>query len=248
MNKDEFLQLEEKAAPDEKIKLRILYDAMIETLKDYKSKYSQRNLRAWQAAETALDDFANNLKAIDNAGIEFKTVKEVVTYLQSKAPLTVQSSVYNHVKKGFLKKNNNGKFSLIDVDIYATQYVKNYDQKDGIDSGEHNKFEADARKSAAQADHWEIKTKILTGEYIERAAFERALARRATIFKSDLDNLARSIPGEIISQVKGDALYTPDLIEFFLLKFEEITARYAEKIEFEIPKAVDFKKLEAIEN
>jgi hypothetical protein len=63
--------------------------------------------------------------------------------------------------------------------------------------------------------------------FIEKVRFERALAQRAMIIKSDLTTLAHSGAIEICSMVGGDDSRIPDLIEHLLDKFENLLGRYS---------------------
>jgi hypothetical protein len=249
MEKPEFLKLLEIAGDDDKIKLRILYNAKVQNMKAYNAKYSQNNLKAWQAAEKALDDFADEVSYRAGAGdFKFDTLKAVIEFLKGKYPDVVQSTVYSHAKKGMIQAGTDGKYTLSVVEDYAKFYLAKLDyDPDKIDlDPEHEKRLAETKKAQAQAIHWDTKTKIMTGDYIEREAYERALAKRAAIFKSDLTNFARAEAGEICSILEGNAVKIPDLIEHLLERFEQFLDRYAADIEHDLPDKIDLKKLEGI--
>ena len=174
-----------------------------------------------------------------------KNILEVVEYLKADGWKVSKSAVYRHRDQGKIATGGDGLFLMADVERYARDWLKRLDGSGGkrandIDPVEQReKKAAEARKVAAQAEHWEIKTRILRGEYVERVAFERALARRAAVFKSDIENFIRNYAGEMIALAKGDATRTPDVIEFWLNESEKWLARYAEQQEFELPAAVD---------
>jgi hypothetical protein len=163
----------------------------------------------------------------------FENVLQVVAYLKENGHRVSKSSVYNHVKVGRLAKGKDGYFGLAAVKKYAAALQA------GSDIGIHDqatlseKQDADTRKAAAQAKHWEIKTKILQGKYVEREWAERQLAARAMVIKSDMENFFRSRAPEIIAKSDGKGEFAPDVIEYLLQNMETMLGRYAEPIEFQ---------------
>ena len=100
---------------------------------------------------------------------------------------------------------------------------------DGVD-----RKEADRRKAIAQARHWEVKTKILEDQYVDRDWAEMQLAARAMVLKSDMENFFRSRAPEIIAKCDGKQEFAPDVIEYLLTNLEAWLGRYSEPIEFEV--------------
>jgi hypothetical protein len=183
-----------------------------------------------------------------------RNILEVVKYLQGLERYKVsQAAVYRHRDHGKLRPQPDGTFLVKDVDRYAGIFLKLKDGSGGLRAHQaapaiaDDKAAAEARKVSAQAEHWEIKTRILKGEYIERSAFEAALARRASIFKSDVENFIRSNSSEMIKLVGGDDLKAPDVIEFWLQASEKWLARYSEDAAHELPVTADMARLERIE-
>ena len=184
----------------------------------------------------------------------FKNILEVVKYLQGLERYKVsQAAVYRHRDHGKLRPQPDGSFLVKDVDRYAGTFLKLKDGSGGLKLRQaapaiaDDKAAAEARKVSAQAEHWEIKTKILRGEYVERSVLEAALARRAAIFKSDIENFIRANSAEFIKLVSGDDLKAPDAIEFWLEASEKWLARYAEDVKHELPITVDMSRLDRIE-
>lgn len=180
-----------------------------------------------------------------------KNILEVVKYLKGLDRYKVaQPTVYRHRDHGKLRPQPDGSFLVRDVDRYAGTFLKLKDGSGGLTARApaiaDEKAAAEARKLNAQAEHWDIKVRILKGEYIERSAFEAALARRAAVFKSDIENFIRSNSAEMIKLVGGDDLKAPDVIEFWLEASERLLARYSEDSQHELPEAVDPRRLEHI--
>jgi len=159
---------------------------------------------------------------------------QVVQYLNDNGHQVSKSSVYNHVKVGRLIKGNDGYFSFSTVQKYASSLQSGSDVAAADPISVSEKQDADTRKAAAQAKHWEIKTKILEGKYVESEWAERQLASRAMVLKSDMENFFRSRAPEIIARGDGKAEFAPDVIDYLLGEFEKILGRYSEPIEFKI--------------
>jgi len=172
--------------------------------------------------------------------LQVKNVLEVVEYLQGKGFKCGKSSVYNHVKDGFIVKRD-GEFKAKDVDRYASLYLKlesgNFAEgfSDDLDLLQREKMTADTQKSKAQAEHWELKTKVETGRYIEKELFFGEMAARAAILKNDLENMIRSGAGALIQACGGDLAKTPDVIDVQLKRLEVFLGRYAENKVWKVP-------------
>jgi hypothetical protein len=172
----------------------------------------------------------------------FKNVLEVLGYLQGAGWKISQPGLYKHVAEGKLTRNPEGAFGKIAVDKYARTFLRKKDGSskvsDQLNDLQREKLLAETRMATARASHWEIKTKETLGELVPRDAFERELAARASVLKSDDENWIFGAAGDIIALVKGDPALEPDLIEFMRTSRESVFARYAdEKAHFTAPAA-----------
>jgi hypothetical protein len=179
-----------------------------------------------------------------------------IAYLKDAGFKISKSTFYRHFAAGKIGPQPDGAFLKADLDTYANKFLK---LKDGtladtddpapvVDDALDKKRTWEARKIKAQAKHWEVKAAVLRGEYVERASYERALARRASIFKSDGENFFRVNAGEIINIVKGDPALAPDLIDFCLAQFEAWLHRYSEGAADDLPAQADIKYLSSVDN
>ena len=168
-----------------------------------------------------------------------KTVLEVLDYLKSKGYKCAKSALYNHVNAGMLVKRA-GEFAEKDVDRYAALNLKleNGSQAltDGLEDLQRKKLIADAEKAQAQAEHWSLKTKIETGQYINRDLFFGEMAARASVLKSDLEGFVRSSAGAMVNLCDGDQVKVPDVIDYWLGRLETFLGRYAEDKVWEVKK------------
>lgn len=171
----------------------------------------------------------------------FRNLRAVAVYLKDQGWKVSKSTVYDHHQTRKIRPREDGHFYLADVETYAGNYLKhkNDPQVKTSDAIQRRRNEAEARKMEAQAKHWEIKAKVSAGAFVERDAFERALAQRAMLFKSDIMSFARSSAPKICRLVHGDSNLIPELTEYLLEHFAIFLNRYAEDREFPIhtPKA-----------
>ncbi len=172
-----------------------------------------------------------------------KTVLDVVDYLQAKGYKCGKSAIYNHVRRGFLVKRN-GEFTEKDVDKYASLSLtrESEGEEQAGDAGEleriqREKLAAEARKAKAQAEHWQLKTLVDSGKYIDRDLFFGEMASRAAILKSDLENMIRSGAGAMVQACDGDPVKIPDVIGLWLKRLETALGRYAEDKIWKVPES-----------
>lgn len=162
-----------------------------------------------------------------------ENVLAVTDYLNEQGYKCSKATVYNHVRQGRLIKTDEGKFSVKAVDKYAGLHLQRIDggggNSDSLDELQKEKLSAETKKAKAQASHWELKTLVDSGQYIDRDLFNGELAGRAAIFRNDLETFFRSFSGDMIRLVDGDAGMTPELIDFWLGKLEIFLGRYSEK-------------------
>ncbi len=166
-------------------------------------------------------------------------VLAVVKHIKALGYRLEKSTAYKHVNEGRLRADKDGTYALAAVEKYAAT-LRRLDGAADAKAQKHQsaRAAAEAQKTQAQADYWELRTKIMSGQYVEKGEFERALAQRAAVFKNDLESFCRSHAQGIINLAGGNADKTPDLIEFMLDKTAEWLNRYAADQEFAVPEPV----------
>ncbi len=172
----------------------------------------------------------------DSQKITFDNVPGLVKYLNGLGYVVSLRTAYRHEKQGRIRKRTDGKFHLSDIEKYS-RFLKRADgtvQNDELETLQREKYQAEVKKLTSQAEHWELKTKIASKQYVPRDSFEHALAARAAIFKSDGEHFCMSEASGIIHLVGGDHLKVPQLVEFLLEAFRGWLARYAEQREYEV--------------
>lgn len=162
---------------------------------------------------------------------KLKNIPAVVAWLDAAGWKISKSAAYKHKKEGRLRPGADGLFSVKGVEKYARQWLE---KKDGTAAGsgedvQDEKARAELEKLRAQARHWDTKTRLELGELVPREDWDRELAARARVFKSDIDNFIRAEATEIIRLVDGDASKAPDLIDYYLRRAEEWLDRYSQE-------------------
>ena len=215
-------KLKEFFAQEEKI----LQTAKVKAMRRVAENPTAENLRAFRESEKALQEFERRQKEEQNPENQvFDTIAEVHRYILSQGCRVTRQTVDNHKNAGKLKKLPAGRFARKDVDRYIADHLSSDD--DDQSDLQREKMEATLRKEQAQAEHLEIKTKVVRGLYIDRSQVEQELAARAAFLKDDLQNFWRSNAVEVIDIVGGDHAYVPDLVEFGIEQVEEWLDRYA---------------------
>jgi hypothetical protein len=238
MDQEKIKRLLDVADQQDQIKLKVLHNAVVKCIKDYRTDSTSARLNDWQKAEGALETFV-----VDLWGKHFEDEKSlsnilaVVDYLSGQGWKVHKSAVYNHKKEGRIRPQPDGTFRIVDVERYAETYLR---RKDGGESGKLDKLQqeklvAEIDKTKAQARHWTMKAETFSGAYVPKELFEMELAKRAAIFRNDLDTFASAEAGGIVSLAAGDAGKIPDVIEFMISRFEEFLVRYSEEKQFKVP-------------
>ena len=155
----------------------------------------------------------------------------VHAYLKARGWKVAPRTVYKHAEEGRIRPRPDGQYTTQQADRYAATFLKRLDGTSStpeLDRLQRDKVVEETRRTRAQADHWDFKTRILKETYVPKDAFERALATRASVVKSDLENLSHTLPAELVARFGIAETYIPDLTAFLADRFEAVLARYAE--------------------
>jgi len=159
-----------------------------------------------------------------------------VEYLWDKGWKITKSPCYRHREDGKIIGQPDGTFLLSDIMRYAQTYLKRrkgFELPGEQDDIRRAKEIAEKDKAVEQARHWQMKNKIRSGEFVEKALFESELAARAIFFRSDMENFFRSQAVRLIDIVEGRAEKAPDMVDYMLKHLEVWLGRYSENREFQ---------------
>lgn len=237
MDKARFDQILERCNDQEKITLTVLYNSVGKALKQVNANNTAASINDWRKSEAAYTEMDAKLWA-KYFEPTLPNILSVVDHLKKSGWKVSKSTVYNHKKSGLLRPETDGTFKISTIEKYIdAAKLPRLDGRpeDGTERLAEDSQRIRNRKEMAQAEHWELKTKIAKGLYVPKDAFERELAQRAMIFKADMESFFRAQAGGIIALTGGDKEKTPDLIEFLLASGAGWLNRYATDREFIVP-------------
>lgn len=230
MDSASFEKLIRDQPPDIKAKGILLFNGVLKGKTAYQAEPIVAKLKDWRASESALDEFIASLNVGLTNEKTFTGIPAVVEYLHSQGWKISLRTGYNHRDKRILLPRKDGKYYQSDIDRYAqTGVLPRLDgiKQEIIDSEIERKKRADADISEYEARIKRIKAEAIEGKYVERQFFEDALAKRAAVFKSDIENFIRVQAEKIIKLVEGNPIKTPELIEHYLDVAADWLNRYA---------------------
>lgn len=187
-----------------------------------------------EALARASDALARLKRAGDQAPSTFANAREVARHLRALGYRVAQSTVYEHVRAGYLKRREDGLFHLADVERYLEE--RDIPTRDGSRPSDMSQErlslkerQAKLRMIEARARKMELEAAEAAGRLIPRERLELEMVARAHVLRSDLQNLARAKAAEIVQMVGGDPKKTPLLIQWLNRQFEDFLDRYTRK-------------------
>jgi len=129
MDHNKLKKLLEVATPEDQIKLKVLHNAVINCIREYKGDSTSSKLKDWKSAEGALDAFIDTLwsEHFDESGDTLPNLLAVVEYLAARGWKIKKTAAYQHRKEGKIRPQKNGSFRIGDVEKYATVFLKRLD-------------------------------------------------------------------------------------------------------------------------
>lgn len=164
--------------------------------------------------------------------------EEVFDYLKDENWSVGKSKVFEHINKGFIKKQKDGTFSSTLIDDYASNYLKKIDGSDskGLTSSLENKTKHEARLAEAKADRAEREEKMAKLLLVSKDEVEKLHAGKLALFLSGIEDLCQgSTIEEAINILGGDASKAEDFQEFLFKEFMKLLQVYAKPCKFTVP-------------
>lgn len=167
------------------------------------------------------------------SGGVIRGVAAALEYLHSQGWTVSRASFYGHQKAGKIRPDARGEYTARALDRYAKTFLAKRSTAPSVDLEEleRGKLEAEARKMSAQADHWELRTAVDAGRYVDRSLVGMALAARASLLRADLEDHARQSAPGIVEAAGGDPERIPEVIEIMIAGINTALHRYAERME-----------------
>jgi len=224
-----------------RLKGALLFNGVTKGATAYNADPTTANLRNWQAAEAALGEFVAEIEAprTSGRGPALKNILAVCDHLTRLGWKIRKSSAYKAMHEGKIRPQPDGSCLAADAERFAETVLRRLDggknDADRLEQLQQEKLVAEVDKTKAQARHWAMRAETLSGAYVPRDLFERELARRAAIFRNDLETFSSAEAGGIVAVADGDTARIPDVIEHILGRVESFVARYSEERTFEVP-------------
>ena len=213
----------------------VLSAAVARTMQAYNQNSIVSNLKDYQAAKTALEEFRKKKHAEQNPEEAVFTVPEAVEYLKGQGFKIEKSKLYEEKNiVGYTTIDNAVTFLKKDLDKYAKKFLNLLAESDSNNADAKMKW--DAKIAEQKFSDMEFEAKIKQGMYILKSDVEQQLAARAAFLKDNLgQSFIHSRASKIAELLKGDTDRIPELIEFWLKQLEKVFDYYSKPMRFEVP-------------
>lgn len=212
---------------------KVMLSAAARTMKQYHTSGKVADLRDYEAAKKALEEYRRKKQAEQEPDKQsFRNLLEVLDYLQAEGWKIQKSALYS--KQYAIKKQSDGSMFKKDVDDFASRYLRKLDGSDMEDADMSKKIEAEVRKLTAEAEKKELEVMRLKGELVDRYEVEQQFADRAAYLKSSLEGFFHSMTPRLIERCAGDLQRVPDIVEFCLAEINELFDHYSKPLSFSV--------------
>jgi len=237
LTKEELEKLIEGKPDEIKIKALLLFNNRQKARIKLNEASSTANLRNYQAAERALEEFAveNGWAETDDA---LASLAAVMQYLNDNGWKSSRSSLYRHHKEGKIVPDDDGKYSKRVVDKYARTFLKQSSTgkkvNEATDELQQKKLRQEIELQAIRIDRERLGYEKDRGLLIPREQMEIELATRAGILVAGLKHWILMNAAGWITAVSGDPKRVGDLINIMVRDVDEHINNYAGNKEYEV--------------
>ena len=194
----------------------VLSSAVARTMQAYNQNSIVANLKDYQAAKTALEEFRKKKHAAENPEEACFSVPEAVEYLKGQGFKIEKSKLYEEKNiVGYTTIDNAVTFLKKDLDKYAKKYLDKLDGS-GYETDPAGKNEQETRLTKAKADKEELLLKVLGKSYVDIAQVERTRTAQTARLLLTYENLVYGKVEKLIELVSGDMTKKHELQTFLL--------------------------------
>lgn len=174
--------------------LQAAYNNLLEK-KEHAKLGNMSDVKEYQKEDAAFTKLLRSFE--ENYGIDkFESISEVYEYLIDCGYKVASRTLYDHKKKGYLT-GSNGKYSLAEVEDYASKYLNketlNADSFDGLSLVDKKNL-AEIELKNLRAEREQIAIDEARGRLISREVVDREFASRIEIIKRLLQEQEESLP------------------------------------------------------
>lgn len=210
--------------------LQAAYNKLLEK-KEHAKLGNMSDVKEYQKEDAA---FTKLLRSYEESfGIDkFESISEVYEYLIDCGYKVASRTLYDHKKKGYLT-GSNGKYSLAEVEDYASKYLNketiNADDFDGLSLVDKKNL-AEIELKNLRAEREQIAIDEARGKLISRDIVDREFASRIEVIKRLLQEQEESLPvllagkseSEIRDIIAGSYKYIMESYSRELFQVQEI--------------------------
>lgn len=237
MEKQDLEKLIEGKPPEVQKKAILLFNGHIKCAQAYQNDPSAANLKNWQQAEAALEEFVSSFDAAKKDRPSFKNKIAVARHLKDQGVRIGKSKLYKDAESGRLRVQPDGSVLLSDVDLYVKAYLTprqkagdNYD----IEQLQKEKLELESKKLREQIAKMEWDREKEAGKYLLRSDFEMELAARAAVLETSLRQMAQTKAYDWIAVCKGEHSKAGDMATMVTAEIGAVLNDYANTERFQV--------------
>jgi hypothetical protein len=229
MNIEEFNLLIRDLPPEISKKGILLFNGNVSGAAAYQKDASLSNLKSWQAAEAALDEFIGNLKNKTDSAV-FRNRVAVVEYLKRNNIRISKTKLYRDADTGKLRVQPDGSILLSDVELYTRAYLtpkQKASMNAEIEALQKEKLDLESQKLKEQIAKLVWDREKEAGRYLLKSDFEMELAARAAVLQVTLHQMATTKAYDWIAVCQGNHVKVPDMAAMITSEIDSCLNDYA---------------------
>jgi len=228
-------KLTQAAAKSKEQEEATLIAGEVKTHNEYRQKSTIENLRNWEAAKKALEEFRHKKQAEENPEAASFALPEAITYLKEQGWKIEKSKLYEEKQiVGYHTSRGAVAFKKSDLDKYAKKFLKPLSAEDSDSSA--RKIEAEAKIAEQKYQDMVLDAKIKEGQYILRSDVEQQLAARAAFLKNSLGLDFITLHAVKIAEIiHGNTERIPEFADYWSQIIDQTFDAYSKPMHFEAP-------------
>ena len=237
LKKEDLEKLIEDKPPEIKAKAILLFNGYVQAMGKYQGESSTANLKTWQAAEEALNQYTSEISR-DATSDNFSDIAAVLKYLQDNGWQETKTSLYRRKKQGKILPVPDGSYTKASVDKYARTFLKQTATgkrlSENTDELQRKKLEQELKNLILKNERDTFNFDKDRGLFIPKEQMDIELATRAGILIAGLKHWVQTRCADWIAAVSGDNKKVGELINIMSNDIDEHINHYASSREYEV--------------
>lgn len=216
MDRQRVQKIINNSTDDETAQLTTLFNASVSLLQKYQEEHSEKNLRAWQTSEDALERLVEKLeKKYFHKEPAFKNRTEALKWLQEEGYKIEKSKLYKDADIGKLTVQADDSVWAADIRAYATTLNKVKRKSGELDPGFKIKSKKEIRKLDLQNQKYEFELARDMGKYLLKTDARTEIAVKIGALEAGLKHFVNTDSLDWIYAVGGKPEKQRVLINLF---------------------------------